>query len=191
MSKWNIRQNRTKGVRENVLQTVRRAMLATVSGDVIELGAGDGKSLPYYPYQNLHSLTLVDLRFSKSAHNFDVQQVPVTFVHRKLDDLPFDKHSFDCACLFFALSSTNEPYRVLAALRRTLRPGARVLFIDYLRPVGPAALLFDSASMLRRVATRGRSLNRNVSTMLEVSGFRIISAARCGSIFVYGEAELI
>ncbi len=191
MSKWNIRQNRTKPVRENVLQTVRRAMLATVSGDVIELGAGDGKSLPYYPYQNLHSLTLVDLRFSKSAHNFDVQQVPVTFVHRKLDDLPFDKHSFDCACLFFALSSTNEPYRVLAALRRTLRPGARVLFIDYLRPVGPAALLFDSASMLRRVATRGRSLNRNVSTMLEVSGFRIISAARCGSIFVYGEAELI
>ena len=191
MSKWNIRQNRTKPVRENVLQTVRRAMLATVSGDVIELGAGDGKSLPYYPYQNLHSLTLVDLRFSKSAHNFDVQQVPVTFVHRKLDDLPFDKHSFDCACLFFALSSTNEPYRVLAALRRTLRPGARVLFIDYLRPVGPAALLFDSASMLRRVATRGRSLNRNVSTMLEVSGCRIISAARCGSIFVYGEAELI
>lgn len=191
MSKWNIRQNRTKPVRENVLQTVRRAMLATVSGDVIELGAGDGKSLPYYPYQNLHSLTLVDLRFSKSAHNFDVQQVPVTFVHRKLDDLPFDKHSFDCACLFFALSSTNEPYRVLAALRRTLRPGARVLFIDYLRPVGPAALLFDSASMLRRVATRVRSLNRNVSTMLEVSGFRIISAARCGSIFVYGEAELI
>ena len=191
MSKWNIRQNRTKPVRENVLQTVQRAMLATVSGDVIELGAGDGKSLPYYPYQNLHSLTLVDLRFSKSAHNFDVQQVPVTFVHRKLDDLPFDKHSFDCACLFFALSSTNEPYRVLAALRRTLRPGARVLFIDYLRPVGPAALLFDSASMLRRVATRGRSLNRNVSTMLEVSGFRIISAARCGSIFVYGEAELI
>ena len=191
MSKWNIRQNRTKPVRENVLQTVRRAMLATVSGDVIELGAGDGKSLPYYPYQNLHSLTLVDLRFSKSAHNFDVQQVPVTFVHRKLDDLPFDKHSFDCACLFFALSSTNEPYRVLAALRRTLRPGARVLFIDYLRPGGPAALLFDSASMLRRVATRGRSLNRNVSTMLEVSGFRIISAARCGSIFVYGEAELI
>ena len=191
MSKWTIRQNRTKPVRENVLQTVRRAMLATVSGDVIELGAGDGKSLPYYPYQNLHSLTLVDSRFSKSVHNFNVQQVPVTFVHRKIDDLPFDKHSFDCACLFFALSSTTEPYCVLAALRRILRPGARVLFIDYLRPAGPAALLFDSASLLRRVATRGRSLSRNVANMLEISGFRVISAARCGSIFVYGEAELI
>ena len=133
MNKWSIRPNRTRPVRENVLQTVRRAMLATVSGDVIELGAGDGKSLPYYPYQNLRSLTLVDPRFSKSAHNFDVQQVPVTFVHRRIDDLPFDKHSFDCACLFFALSSTTEPYRVLASLRGTLRPGARILFIDYLR----------------------------------------------------------
>ena len=191
MNKWSIRPNRTRPVRENVLQTVRRAMLATVSGDVIELGAGDGKSLPYYPYQNLRSLTLVDPRFSKSALNFDVQQVPVTFGHRRIDDLPFDKHSFDCACLFFALSSTTEPYRVLASLRGTLRPGARILFIDYLRPAGPAALLFDSASLLRRVATRGRSFNRNIINMLEVSGFRIVSAARCGSIFVYGEAELI
>ena len=89
MNKWSIRPNRTRPVRENVLQTVRRAMLATVSGDVIELGAGDGKSLPYYPYQNLRSLTLVDPRFSKSAHNFDVQQVPVTFVHRRIDAVSY------------------------------------------------------------------------------------------------------
>jgi len=191
--KWRLGSARhVKPVRENVLQTVRRGMLANVSGDVIELGAGDGKSLPYYPYQNLDSLTLVDARFSRSVHKQDMRQVPVTFVSRRLDDLPFGRHSFDYACLFFVLSATTEPYRVLAALRRTMRPGGRLLFIDYLRPVGPTALLYDGVNLVHRLATRGNSsLSRNVVSILEVSGFRVVSAARCGSMFVYGEAELV
>ena len=177
--------------RDSAIQVVRRGFLATVSGDVIELGAGDGKSLPYYPYQNLHTLTLVDQRFSKAARSFEIPKVPVTFVRRKLDDLPFAGNSFDYACLFFALSSTNEPYRVLAALRHTLRPSGRIFFIDYLRPTGPAALLYDSVSLLHRITTRGISLNRYITSMLEVSGFRLLSSERYGNFFVYGEAERI
>ena len=74
--KWRLGSARhVKPVRENVLQTVRRGMLANVSGDVIELGAGDGKSLPYYPYQNLDSLTLVDARFSRSVHKQDMRHM--------------------------------------------------------------------------------------------------------------------
>ena len=83
-----MRPNRTRPVRENVLQTVRRAMLATVSGDVMSWAPQTEEKSALLPYQNLRSLTLVDPRFSKSAHNFDVQQVPVTFVHRRIERPP-------------------------------------------------------------------------------------------------------
>lgn len=178
--------------REKPLERVRRGLLEQVSGDVIELGAGDGKSLPFYPYGSMNSLTLVDMRFSKLTKSHDFGHLPVTIISQRPDVLPFERHSFDHACLFLALSSMPEPYRALAELRRTLRPGGSVLFIEYLRPRGAAGLLFDSASLVRSVTTRGGvSLSRNVISMLEVAGFRICGLSRCGNLYVYGHAERI
>lgn len=171
---------------------VRRGLLSSVCGDVIELGAGDGKSLPHYPYHNMTSLTLVDKRLSKAVHSHDFGEMPVTLLSRSPDTLPFDKASFDCACLFFAISAMAEPYRALSELRRILRPCARVLFLDYIRPAGPAALLYDGVSLLQRVTSRGTvNRNRNITSMLEVAGFRIVSLSHPGGNYVYGEAEQV
>ena len=172
--------------------TVRRALLSSVFGDVIELGAGDGKSLPYYPYRSMTSLTLVDRRFSKAVHRHEFGETPVTLLTRLPDTLPFDKCTFDCACLFFALSELAEPYRALSELRRILRPGGRVLFLDHTRPSGPASILFNGVNLLQRVTSRGTvNRNRNIPAMLEVAGFHIVNISSPGGMMVFGEAERI
>ncbi|NLT58114.1 MAG: class I SAM-dependent methyltransferase [Clostridiales bacterium] len=178
--------------RGRMLQSVRQALLSTVDGDVIELAAGDGKSLPYYPYDRLSSLTLVDKKLGKQIHSHDFGAIPVTLLSQAPDPLPFDKCSFDHACLFFTLSAIPEPYRTLAELKRILRPGGRVLFLDYTRPYGPSGLMFDSYTLMRRVVSRGAvNPSRNAVNMLEVAGFRINSICQCGGHYIYGEAEKV
>ncbi len=176
--------------KENLLTTIRRAMLAQVSGDVIELGGGDGQSAPFFPLDRVTSLTIVDGRFSPGVREHDFDQVPVNFIVQTKDKLPLDNCSFDFACLFFALSSMKDPYCALCELRRLLRSDGQVQFLDFYRPGGPAGIVFDGANLIRKVATKG-SINRNIISMLEVSGFQIETVSRCGSIFVCGSAKKI
>lgn len=174
--------------KENLLTTIRRAMLAQVSGDVIELGGGDGMSVPYYPLDRVTSLTIVDRRFFAGVREHDFDQVPVNFILQTKDKLPLENSSFDFGCVFFALSSMKDPYCALCELRRLLRPGGQVQFLDFYRPGGPAGFAFDGANLIRKVTTKG-SISRNVISMLEVSGFQIETVSRCGHIFVCGSAK--
>ena len=189
MAKRSSTRKMRKLLQDPPVTAARRSLLSSVYGDVIELYARDGRSLPYYPVGQLRSLTLVDRRFSKSIYKKDFGKLPVTLLQRLPETLPFDDCSFDCACLFFALSSTTEPYRVLSELRRTLRPGGRLLFIEYARPSGPAALLFNGINTLQRiVATRSVNRGRNTLTVLEVAGFRVSKVGVLGGRLLYGEA---
>ena len=181
---------RRRPQKENVLMTVRKVMLSQVSGDVIEIGGGSGRSVPYFPLERITSLTIADRRFSDGVKEIDFGSVPVTFVTQTKDKLPLNNCSYDVGCLFLALTSMKDPYFALYELRRLLRPSGQVLFMEFYRPTGPAGLVFDGANLVRRVVARG-NLNRNIITMLEVAGFQVESVSRCGNIFIYGSARKI
>ncbi len=173
--------------RESVLITVRKAMLSQVSGDVIELCGGNGRSLPYFPIEHMSSLTVVDNRFSTAVKEFDFGRLPVTFVPNTNSKLPISNCSYDYACVFLALSAIKEPYVALAEIRRVLRPGGQILFMEYDRPRGFAGLVFDGTHFFKSLTSQG-SVKRNIMKMLDVAGFKVENVASCGRIFLYGVA---
>ena len=190
LQKWGRTLPTLNKLKESPTTAARRILLSGTHGDVLELRAGEGRSLPYYPYPSLRSLTLVDERFTKATHRFEFGEFPVTLLRQTAHTLPYDDCSFDCVCAFFALTSTAEPYRLLAEVRRLLRPRAQLLFIEHAPPSGLTAPFRTGANLLWNVASQGRlNRGRQPLILLEAAGFHLNSVGIAGGRMLYGTAE--
>src|SRR5260370_12396623 len=67
------------------------------------------------------------------------------------EDLPFDDDSFDVAVSTLVLCGVDDQPRALRELRRVLRPGGRLLFIEHVRSGDPGtSRLQDRLNWLNR-----------------------------------------
>jgi demethylmenaquinone methyltransferase/2-methoxy-6-polyprenyl-1,4-benzoquinol methylase len=60
----------------------------------------------------------------------------VTFCAADAHSLPFESESFDAVTLAFGLRNFEEPARALSEVRRVLRPGGRLLVLEFGRSPG-------------------------------------------------------
>ncbi|MEM7378345.1 MAG: bifunctional demethylmenaquinone methyltransferase/2-methoxy-6-polyprenyl-1,4-benzoquinol methylase UbiE [Pseudomonadota bacterium] len=61
--------------------------------------------------------------------------------------LPFDDDSFDCITIGFGLRNVTDKDRALASMHRVLKPGGRLLVLEFSKPTVPAfATLYDRYS---------------------------------------------
>jgi demethylmenaquinone methyltransferase/2-methoxy-6-polyprenyl-1,4-benzoquinol methylase len=58
----------------------------------------------------------------------------IEWVQGDATSLPFDDSSFDAATIAFGLRNLADPERGLAEMRRVLRPGGRMVVLEFLRP---------------------------------------------------------
>jgi demethylmenaquinone methyltransferase/2-methoxy-6-polyprenyl-1,4-benzoquinol methylase len=59
------------------------------------------------------------------------------FVQADAESLPFPDSSFDCVTIAFGLRNVTDKPRALASMHRVLKPGGRVLVLEFSRPVLP------------------------------------------------------
>ena len=61
----------------------------------------------------------------------------VRFVQANAEDLPFEDNSFDCITIAFGLRNVTHQDRALASMYRVLKPGGRLLILEFSKPVMP------------------------------------------------------
>jgi demethylmenaquinone methyltransferase / 2-methoxy-6-polyprenyl-1,4-benzoquinol methylase len=61
----------------------------------------------------------------------------ITYVQCDAEQLPFSDQSFDCIAIGFGLRNVTHQYRALAAMHRVLKPGGRVIILEFSHPVAP------------------------------------------------------
>ena len=61
----------------------------------------------------------------------------VKFVVANAEDLPFEDNSFDCITIAFGLRNVTHQDRALASMYRVLKPGGRLLVLEFSKPVMP------------------------------------------------------
>ncbi len=61
----------------------------------------------------------------------------IQFVEANAEELPFDDNSFHCVTMAFGLRNVTDQNRALASIYRVLKPGGRLLVLEFSRPVAP------------------------------------------------------
>ena len=160
------------------LRALREGLLAWASGHVLEIGGGTGANLPYYG-PAVESLTMTEPQppMLRRLQRRVREQAPATRVLRApAEDLPFDDHTFDVAVSTLVLCGVDDQPRALRELRRVLRPGGRLLFIEHVRSGDPGtARLQDRMNWLNRLVVCC-DCNRPTLDSIQEAGFIITRA---------------
>jgi SAM-dependent methyltransferase len=111
----------------------RRQLLAEARGAVLEIGAGTGLNLRYYP-AGLEELVLVEPG-EPMADRIDLSRapdgVPTRLVRAPAEDLPFADGTFDTVVSTLVLCTVSDPARAVSEVTRVLKPGGRLLFCEH------------------------------------------------------------
>jgi demethylmenaquinone methyltransferase/2-methoxy-6-polyprenyl-1,4-benzoquinol methylase len=61
----------------------------------------------------------------------------IKFVEANAEELPFEDNSFHCITIAFGLRNVTDQQKALASMYRVLKPGGRLLILEFSRPVLP------------------------------------------------------
>ena len=121
----------------------REWVCSRAQGEVLEIAAGTGRNLPFYP-EGVR-LTAVELSpgmleiARRRAQELGVQaELRVGDAH----NLPFPDASFDTVVATLALCTIPDDRRAVAEAARVLRPGGLLLLLEHVRsPILPVRIL--------------------------------------------------
>lgn len=157
------------------LRAYREDVLAEARGDVLEIGAGTGANLGIYgPAVTSLTLTEPDTVVIRRLTRKAREQAPHAKVLRApAEDLPFEARSFDTVVSTLVLCGVDDQPRAVRELRRVLRPGGRLIFIEHVRSDDPRV-----AKMQDRMNPVNRFLvlcdcNRSTLDTIRSAGFEV------------------
>ena len=102
-------------------------------GTVLEVGIGSALNPPYYSTKVAHlcgidpSLQLLEMARGK----IDGRPFPVTLLQESAAKIPLPDNSVDTVVTTWVLCSVCEDLAVLREMRRVLRPGGQLIFIEH------------------------------------------------------------
>ena len=155
------------------LREMRHSLLAEAGGDVLEIGAGTGANLAHF--DGVESLVATEpdqamlRRLEKKARE---QATLVKILPAPAEDLPFADASFDTVVSTLVLCGADQR-RSLGEVRRVLRLGGRLLFLEHVRSEDPDLARFqDRMNWLNRLVV-GCECNRQTLAAIEGAGFTV------------------
>jgi ubiquinone/menaquinone biosynthesis C-methylase UbiE len=157
------------------LRDLRQGLLSEAAGDVIEIGGGTGANLSWYGPE-VASLTITEPEppMVRRLERRTRERAPLARVLRApAEDLPFDDGTFDVAVATLVLCGVSDQPRALRQLRRVLRPGGQLLFIEHIRS-GDARLARqqDRMNWLNQLVMRC-DCNRPTLSSIQEAGFTV------------------
>jgi ubiquinone/menaquinone biosynthesis C-methylase UbiE len=129
----------------------RRRLLAGARGAVLEIGGGTGANLSHY--RDVDRVIVVEpdpFMRKRLGQKLEDARVPVEVSAAGAEALPFPDGSFDTVVSTLVLCTVPDQASALDEVRRVLRPGGRLLFIEHVRAAGAMARWQDRIEPLWR-----------------------------------------
>lgn len=167
--------DRMNGIMERGWMGERRArLLSGARGTVLEIGGGTGANIPHYRDAEHVTVTEPDpFMREKLRRKIATAHVPLEVSDAGAEKLPFPDDSFDAVVSTLVLCTVRDQELALAEIRRVLRPGSRLLFIEHVRGEGQAARWQDRIEPLWKRLLAGCHPNRDTVSAIEAAGFEI------------------
>lgn len=154
----------------------RKGLWEGVRGEILEVGVGTGKNMPYYPPRA--RVTAIDFsprmleRARRRALSLGVQ---VDLRLMDAQQLEFPDNRFDTVVATCVFCSVPDAVRGLREIHRVLGPDGQLLLLEHMRSGLP--LLGSVMDILNPLAVglTGANINRRTLDNVRAAGFRIVS----------------
>lgn len=159
-----------------VVSRLRRQVIPQAAGRVLEIGIGTGLNLPFYDKSKVTSL--VGIEPAQQMHRLARRRseragLPIELHSLSAERLPLESASFDSVVCTYTLCTIPDPSAALAEMRRVLRPGGKLLFVEH--GLAPDASVVRWQHRIEPYWSRiagGCHLTRDVPLLLRDAGFR-------------------
>jgi ubiquinone/menaquinone biosynthesis C-methylase UbiE len=156
---------------------LRAAWIPLARGEVLEVGIGSGLNLPFYS-SDVHRIYGVDpsVELQRIARGRVVAApVEVEFLSQSAEEqLPLADASIDTVVTTWTLCSIANAPKALREMKRVLKAGGHLLFLEHGRAVDPGVADWqERITPLWKNITGGCHLNRKIDDLITAAGFRI------------------
>jgi ubiquinone/menaquinone biosynthesis C-methylase UbiE len=156
---------------------IKGKLLANARGRVLEIGVGTGLSFSHYPpVEELVAVDPSEPMLQRARERAAGIARKVTLVEAPAEALPFEDDAFDTVVSLAVLCTVDDQARALSEIRRVLRPGGRLVFLEHVRSADPK--LASWQDRLERPwgwFAGGCHPNRRTLEAIEAAGFDVIA----------------
>jgi ubiquinone/menaquinone biosynthesis C-methylase UbiE len=163
-------------MRNTRLARYRQETIGAASGRVLEIGIGSGLNLRLYrrAVDRVCGIDPSPELLDRARKCIADARVPVSLVRASAEQLPFSEAAFDTLVMTWTLCSIPKPSAALAEMRRVLKPGGRLLFIEHgLSPEARIARWQHWLTPWWKRIGGGCHLDRKMDDLIRVAGFRV------------------
>ena len=155
----------------------RDKVVPLARGDVLEVGIGTGLNLAHYRAEQIERIWGLDpatqmnrtTRKRLCGTGLDLELLALS-----AERIPVENDRFDTVVLTYTLCSIPDPVAALREMKRTLRPGGRLLFCEHGLAPEPSIARWQRrlTPAWRRIAGDCH-MDRDVPALLDAAGFKV------------------
>ncbi|GAB1818544.1 class I SAM-dependent methyltransferase [Herbidospora sp. RD11066] len=160
----------------------RRALLAGLTGQVLEVGAGDGANFAHYPPTVTRVLAVEPEPRLRNLAAEAAARAPVSVEvsDASAGRLPAPDGGVDTVVFCLVLCTVPDIDAALAEARRVLKPGGQIRFLEHGRADSAGLVRFQRAldATVWPPLAGGCHTSRDIVTAVEGAGFTIVDLRR-------------
>jgi len=154
----------------------RTQCIEGLTGVVVEPGFGSGLNVPLYPPEvtKVFAVDPAEVGEKIAADRLAKSSVIVEFVGLDGQHLPLEDNSCDSALLTFTLCTIPDVNQALAELRRVVKPGGRMHFLEHGHsPDASISTWQKRIEPVQKVLFDGCHLTRSMPDLITSAGFEM------------------
>jgi ubiquinone/menaquinone biosynthesis C-methylase UbiE len=163
-------------MRNSRLASYRQRTIGAARGRVLEIGVGSGLNLPLYgaAVELACGVDPSPELLGRAGKRIADAPVPVLLVRASAEQLPFPEAVFDTLVMTWTLCSIPNPSAALAEMRRVLKPGGHLLFVEHGMSPEPRVIRWQRrlTPCWKRIGG-GCHLDRKMDDLIRAAGFRV------------------
>jgi ubiquinone/menaquinone biosynthesis C-methylase UbiE len=174
--RWIVPRLLELAMQNRLLDHYRQQTIETAQGLVLEVGVGSGLNLPLYGPAVTRvvgldpSPQLLRLASRRAAD----APVPVSLLQASAEHIPFADAVFDTIVMTWTLCSIPKPIAALIEMRRVLKPGGRLIFVEHgLSPEIRTARWQHWLTPYWKRIGGGCHLDRKTDDLIRAAGFQV------------------